>query len=514
LRDRRRLAEGAILVALTLVSIAPLVAMLRHAATHDLVFQGADGPFAADQFQYMTWIRQLGDGMLASNRLDTAASDHVFFHPMFALSGLAWAAGAGMALAYLLWKPVAILGLFLGFRAYVRRFVAGGAERAVALVVALFFATPVLALWWWGDIGSDEKLAELFSLGGESLPVGLTWGYIPAAISVALMPPFLLGIERLAREPGNRRLLVGTTLAGLISSWLHPWQGEILVVCVVGALALERALLRERLVLAVPLAGTAAPLVYYFLLSRLDPAWDVAQASTAEGGDVALWIVALGLAPLALPALFGVRGVPVDLGERMLRIWPLAALAVYLVLSPSFPQHAFEGISLPLAIFAVRALAPLRRRALLVAAAVALLTLPGIAALLDSIEETVGRGSQAHYIQPDEEDALAYLDDAAEPGAVLATPYLAPLVPVHTDRHTWVAHPSWTEDFDGRLRDVNELFAGLLPRARALELVRSSRTRFLLRDCGTPRGPVEALRPVVVAEREFGCAGVYRVTTG
>lgn len=512
MRGRGRAADVAIFVALALLSVAPLVAMLRHAALKDLVFQGSDGPFAADQFQYMTWIRQFGEGTLAANRYDTVASDKVFLHPMFALSGLAWAAGASMALAYLLWKPVAVVGLFFGFRAYVRRFVEGTTERAVALAVALFFATPVVAIWWWGDV--DSRLDEVFSLSGESFPAGLTWGYIPAAISVALMPPFLLGAERLVREPGNRRLLVGTTLAGLISSWLHPWQGEILVVCVLGALVLERELLRERLVLAIPLAGAVAPLAYYFLLSRLDPAWDVAQASTAAGGDVALWIVLLGLAPLALPALFGVRGVTVDLGERMLRIWPLAALAVYLVLSPSFPQHAFEGISLPLAIFAVRALAPLRRRAIAVAVAVAVLTLPGIAAVLDAMEETVGAGLQAHYIQPDEEDALAYLDDAAEPGGVLATPYLAPLVPVHTDRQTWVAHPSWTEDFDVRLREASELFAGRLPRARAIELVRSSRTRFLLRDCGSPRGPIEALRPVVVPEREFGCAGVYRIVTG
>jgi hypothetical protein len=331
---------------------------------------------------------------------------------------------------------------------------------------------------------------------------------------VALMPPFLLGVERLAREPANRRLLVMTTLAGLVSSWLHPWQGEILLVCVLGALALERSLLRERLILAVPLAGVVAPLAYYFLLSRLDPAWDVAQESTAAGGEVALWVVVLGLAPLAVPALFGVRGVPVDLGERMLRIWPLAALAVYLVLSPSFPQHAFEGVGLPLAIFAVRAVAPVRRRALALAAAAAVLTVPGIAAVLDSMEETVSGGAQAHYIQPDEEEALAYLDDAAEQGGVLATPYLAPLVPVHTDRQTWVAHPSWTEDFETRLREADDLFAGRLPRPQAIELVRSSRTRYVLRDCGRPRGPIEALRPVVVPEREFGCAGVYRIVTG
>ena len=520
-RPRAGVLDAAILAVLTLLAVAPLAAMLRHAELSDLVFTGADGPFAADQFQYMAWIRELGGGHLAANRLDTAPSERVFFHPMFALSGLAWAAGVSMALAYLMWKPVALAALFLGFRAYVRRFAAGTGERAAALALALFFATPVGAVWWWGSVGSESERAQVFSLTGESFITGSFWGYLPTAVAVGLMPPFLLGVERLARGAGraeraDRRLLALVTACGITVSWLHPWQGETLLVIVLAAVATVRPWRswRDWAVLVLPLLGLVGPLAYYFLLSRLDPSWDIAQASTAAGGDVALWIVVLGLAPLALPALLGVRGVEGDLGGRMLLIWPPAAFAVYLALSPSFPQHAFEGISLPLAVLAVRGVAPVRHRALALGALVVALTVPGVAALLDLMDDTVSRGTQAHYLRQGEDDALAYLAGSGQPGAVLATPYLAPLVPVRTGRQTWVAHPSWTEDFDARLREADDLFAGRLPRERALELIRRSRTRYLLRDCGRPREALEALRPALVPERELGCAGVYRVVTG
>ena len=51
-----------------------------------------------------------------------------------------------------------------------------------------------------------------------------------------------------------------------------------------------------------------------------------------------------------------------------MRVWPLAALAVYLLPFGTFPYHAFQGLAIPLSILAVqgvltvwRAPAPARR---------------------------------------------------------------------------------------------------------------------------------------------------------
>ena len=56
----------------------------------------------------------------------------------------------------------------------------------------------------------------------------------------------------------------------------------------------------------------------------------------------------IGLAPLVLPALTGVRNAPDDLGGWMLRLWPLAALVVLCQPFGTFPAHALQGITLPL----------------------------------------------------------------------------------------------------------------------------------------------------------------------
>src|SRR5436305_690888 len=110
--------EAAALGLLAVFSIVPLAALIRHSSSHGLVFAGSDSPFPGDQFQYEAWIRQLGKGVLAANLLDTARLHHVFLHPMFLLSGLAWRAGLDINVAFLLWKPVAVIAVFLGFRAY------------------------------------------------------------------------------------------------------------------------------------------------------------------------------------------------------------------------------------------------------------------------------------------------------------------------------------------------------------------------------------------------------------
>ena len=48
---------------------------------------------------------------------------------MYAISGLLWRLGLSIQLAYLVWAPVALLVLFLGSAAYVRRFLAGRGSR-------------------------------------------------------------------------------------------------------------------------------------------------------------------------------------------------------------------------------------------------------------------------------------------------------------------------------------------------------------------------------------------------
>jgi hypothetical protein len=513
---RARWFEWGTLAVLAAYALVPLAAMVRFAVAGDLTFAGADGPFPGDQYQYMTWIREYEDHLLASNTLDIAASDHVFFHPMFFLSGFAVRLGIGVEVAYLIWKPVAIAALFFGFRAYVRRFVSDPWLRVAALGVALFFSVPAIFHYLWNIADSEGNDDSLLNAAGELLPATLIWGYMPAAIAVGLMPVFLLGVERIvaALDTGARpgtRLLVLVSLTGAAASWLHPWQGQVLLVTAAAALVLRRRFDLRQAWVVIPLAVTFAPILYYFLLSRADSAWALAQAANESQGDLPLWVVMVALLPLAVPAALGVRRFGAGFGERMLTIWPVATVLVFLFFSPSFPQHVLEGMSLPLGVLAVAGLAALRRPRALVAAFAVVATLPGAVYMVDWLRDTVRVGGQVRYLEPGEDAALDYLDGERAPGGVLTRVYMGTLVPVATERQSWVGHPSWTRDFEERVAATEALFAGGLSAEDAEALVRDSGAAFVLVDCERAATAVPALRPLAQDERRFGCATVLRV---
>jgi hypothetical protein len=353
---------------------------------------------------------------------------------------------------------------------------------------------------------------ELVGATGEMYSAGLLWGYLPAAISVALMPLFLLGVERVAARPARARELAAVCACGAAASWLHPWQGQVLLVTLVAALVLRPR--RDRRLGPVVLAGAAtlAPLLYYFVLSLADPAWELAAKANEEVGVLPLWTVLLALVPIGAAAALGVRRAPADLGEAMLLAWAPATVLVFAFLSPSVPQHALEGIAIPLGVLAVRGLARLRRPAL-TAAALALLVVPGGLFMADWLEDTVRAPGQAHYLAPGERAALDHLR-ATGGGTVLSSPRLGALIPSATGLRPWVGHPSWTHDFARRAREADALLQGTLGRERADRLLRDSGARFVLVDCRSSADGLAALGPLVAEEAAFGCASVHRVVAG
>jgi hypothetical protein len=359
----------------------------------------------------------------------------------------------------------------------------------------MLFASPAVILV--GD--------RVLGATGEAFPAAQLWGYLPAAISVGLMPLFLLQIERLERP----RVLAVVCACGAIVSWLHPWQGQVLLVTVVAAVVLLRGHPHPYRRLAVACAATMAPLLYYFVLSLTDRSWELAAEANQAIGQLPAWSVAVALLPLAVPAVLGVRR-PDTLAEAMLLAWTPSALLVFLFLSPSFAQHALEGISIPLAVLATRGLARLRRPAL-TAAAVAVLVVPGTVYVLDWFSDMVGADAPAYYLHPDEQRALDTLDADPDAGGVLTSPRLGALVPSATGRRSWVGHPSWTRDYAERARQSTALFAGGLDGGAGIDLVRSSGARLLLVDCDASPRAVAALAPALSTPHRYGCASVHRI---
>ena len=320
--------------------------------------------------------------------------------------------------------------------------------------------------------------------------------------------------------------------AALLAAWLHPWQGTMLFgILVLAALwhafageATARELTRA---LWPTLAAALLPALYYFVLSRADASWSLSAEIYRIGLDVVPpWRLLLALGPLALPAVLGYRGRVEGIQDRVLRLWAPVGFALYLLPPTPVRFHAFNGLTIPLAILAVRGLSPYvaraaggargtpARRGVVAAAAVAacaLVVVPGAFDRMRSARGAVRLNQQPFHLERGEEDALRSLERAPGGGGVLASAEFGALIPHATGRETWVGTPSWSPDFGERSAAVADLFAGRLSAAQARRVVRSSGARFVLQDCRGRADLAGALRPLLVATRRHGCAELYEL---
>ena len=528
--------ELGVLLTLGLLAAAQLAFIGWHVVARGWIWTGIEG--GMDQAQWVNWIRDASEHVLVRDlyRLEPSAAS--FLHPGVLVSGGLAALGLAPSTVYLLWKPIAVVALFFAARAYVHRTLSGKAARRAALVLALLFVWPVRDLARL-VVTDAEALSEVPLASFELWPVYWHWGYHFTPIAVALMTVAFMTYVR-ERSSGSWGVL--TPLLGLLCAWLHPLQGAVLMLSLLGAEAaasLARiddpdrgapprggrrfaALVRRApgIPALVPtLVATAAPLVYYALLSRLDRSWVLADKFEPHWP---WWTVPVTVAPLALPALLAYRLRPTTFQDVALRAGPIAGLGLYTFLSAAgieaFPPHALQGLSIPLAILAVTGVAtiPLRLRprsaAAAAFAAVALLTVPGTALALRSSLREISKNELPLYLTPGERDALAYLDRNPSPGGVLAPLTLGQLVPAKTGRPTWVGSTFWTPNFFQRVVFTDALFDGRMSPLRSVSFVRVTGARFLVSDCRGRSPLADSLRPILTSVRRFGCATVYEVT--
>jgi len=483
---------------------------------------GAIGGDTYDQLAYLAWIRDEGSHLLASNLWSIAPTPHDYLHPMFFVSGLLWRLGASVQVAYLLWKPVALLVLFIGFAAYVRRALPDrrGAQ-AAALLVALFYETPLVAVAHWTSFLSSPHQIQLLLAADDPNSALNLWGFDHTAIAIGLMPVFLIACERLLRAP-SRRWTALAALAGALVAWLRPWQGLTLLV-IVGLLFVARPPRRRFLALAVPLAATVLPLAYGVVLARADPSWASFQhKSIVEVGTAPWWALLASFGPLAALAALAVPRPRAD-GDWMLLAWPVACGAVYFLI-PEFPPHALSGVTLPLAVLAARGWQrlklPLRFGVVLAIAAVAAITVPAAIFHAKTARDEFTDPTHAPFLKlqvlgPDDAAALRFIARSPVKGGVFAPQFLAMAVPGLTGHPTYVGHVMWQplartvqagRFYSPALRDPG----GTIRRA----ILRSSRARFVVTECGAPPALASAIAGLVEAVTRFGCVSVYETRPG
>lgn len=498
------------MLAFAFVAVWVLGLDLWQVVVHGRVWTGADSLWGVDQFQYEAWVRAASRGVLVSNLFVLHPTPADYFQPAIAISGALTALGVAPSVSLLLWKPVAVVGVFVAAREYMHRTVRGRAARSAALVLALFFGSFTIV---YGSVG---PIGDLF-------PGFLAWGYPFALLGMAAMVGSLLTYDG-ARSAGRWRWAPG--LLGAAASSVHPWNGALLIAAVLGAeLAMSRGRRPARAQLRLPIATvamTAVPLLYYVLLGKLDPSWRLAQAASKH--SYPLWSITLELAPLLLPALFAYRRYPKTFLAAATMVWPVAAFAEFAVSTTRFaatPVHAFQGITIPLAVLAIAGLreigfSRLRYSLVLGTLLVAAFTVPATISELKLAHRMVAfRPGDNNFITKSEKHALAYLAHDRDPGGVVTRVYLGQLVPGATGRRTFVGDCLWSQprcpDREGA---VHELFDGNPTPSAARQFVAfvvSRHAPFLLQDCESNTDLDKLLAPVIVSVHRFGCASVYDV---
>jgi hypothetical protein len=523
----------------------PLVLLLVHASqTHTTLtgadgLIGADGVLGADQLQYLAWARDGGSHGLASDLFTLAPSGHVYLEPLFAITGALWRLGLSLPLAYLVWKPIAMVALFVAAVLWARRFFGPRlGSRAAVVVLSLFLFTPVAALFSWAQLGKGSVGFQTYLLADELLAANKLWGYVPSALGLALVPVALLAVERALepgpeighpREPGRllsrsrtpafggrvarrtrRRAMLVVTAAALFSAWLHPWQGITLILIFVGLAAWRR--LDGALVLAVAALGAALPLAYYYVLGHTDAAWKLAATYEVIPRLSAVVLLA-GFGPLVVIAVFGLRRPDGIVIEQALLLWIAGCFVTYFI-NDAFAPHALQGLSFPFAVLAVRGWQRLRLPALLGVVAIALVTIPGLAYDARKIVRVTRSETVQYYLPRSDEQALKWIGSAAPQGGVLAPTPFAIVIPGQTGRNVWDGHGYWSRDYFGRARQVDALFGGRMRPGRARQFVLSTGATVLISDCGHQANLTKRLRPLLASVHQFGCARVYVLAPG
>jgi hypothetical protein len=486
------------------------------AILNGLVWTGTDGFYIVDQMQYLSWIQSAAHHGLVSNLFVLRSTPADYFQPAIVISGAITALGVPSWLALLLWKPVAVVGLFLAIRAVVSQIFPGRFERNAALTLGLLFASFSVV---YGTVG----------IVGDTISVWISWGYPFALIAVALIVFGLVRYDR-ARSAGRLDWLPG--LLGAVASTLHPWQGETMILLVLGAELIrwrdQRLWWRTRQWrrLALPVATLATiglPLVYYLLLGHLDLSWNLARASSKHAFP---WTaIALAIAPLGVFALLGYRGRADSFLELLLRVWAPAAILIYVFSATGLsatPLHAFDGITIPLAVLAVKGISRSRLRSiprarLVAGVGVAVGVLPVNAYAVDIAPGAVAPAyGNANFITKDEHAALRYLAKDPTRGGVLAQFYMGETVPGSTGRHTFVGDCLWSEpDCMPNSTSADSLFEGEMSKAQSRQFVIASGARFLLASCSSRQMNLRRRlgRRLIVSVKHFGCATVYQVAS-
>lgn len=522
-------AEWVVVAVFAAASFAVFGLNAVDAAANNRVYLGAASGAAQDSMQYLAWATDAAHHGLIANLYGFNNGGHVFFHPIWLVTGLLHIdAGVSYPLLLGLWQAAALILLVIVLRRYAQLVLGNdGRARAIALALALFLVSPFFL--FVVNLPFQINGQWTLRLTGESYAVQWISGDFPKALTVIAMIGYLIVLERLIgthdRPTLGAELLQPAGFAaaalGATAAFLHPWQGTELAVLTVGVAIWDRLQSRRNVRLLLPLAGIALPLLYYLILPKIDTGWATAIVSGPHRGMPLLgWLTTFG--PVVLASIPGWRTPATSDRQRLLRLWPIAVLITFVAV-PTGKFQVFAGVSVPLALLAVqgwrrvleeRRLGGRNTRVLrfLVTAGVVVLVFGAVPSTTWLLTNKRRNARAVAELDRPDADALDYL--VYQPrGGVLSTPKVGIWVPALTDDSTYVGHFVWSPRWGQRKNIVSRLFhypgkRPLSPTA-ALALIEQSGARYVLEPCGARAKLWPLLGPRGYSRHAFGCATVY-----
>ena len=147
--------------------------------------------------QYLAWATDAAHHGLIANLYGFNNGGHVFFHPIWLVTGLLHVdAGVSYLLLLGLWQAAALILLVIVLRRYAQLVLGNdGRARAISLTLALFLVSPFFLF----VVNLHFKINGQWTsrLTGESYAVQWISGYFPIALTVTAMIGYLIALERL-----------------------------------------------------------------------------------------------------------------------------------------------------------------------------------------------------------------------------------------------------------------------------------------------------------------------------
>jgi len=443
----------------------------------------------SDHCQYFSWMRELSQSPLASNKLTPEPNRPAFFNLLWwAMGRVGRLLGLGYAGMYQLLRLTAgALFLLLAYRVCAW-FLSDRLMRRAAFLMVTFtsgFGWVLIVLKYTVTGGELLFPLDVFVAEGNTFLCILGYAHFVAA---AL---YIYVFDLILRTQAKRQLGY-SVIAGLVALFLG-WQHAYDLVLVYGVSAAHVILLalRDRrlplhMIKAVLIIGLFSlwPALYSVILTSTDPMWNQVLAQFANAGVYTpnLLHLPILLGPAFLLACFTVlRSNPLRLKglgdkELFLRGWFLANfLLIYLPVD--FQIHLLNGWQVPIAILATQGvfhhLMPRIQRMVgrrrwpwspdvvrrWTVVALMLAILPTNLYLWAWRFADLARHDYPYYLYKDEIAAMEWLEANASPDdVVLSSPTIGQYVPALTGAHAFLAHWAQTLDFYTKSEMVSEFY--------------------------------------------------------